>query len=126
MLFRCAQLDRRYRFRVDSSVSEIVAYCPHFGNTAPQREVCRHEYHVTGYSEFGGGKADFGPCDYVVRSCMPLVRDGTILTEGGYELKMRFGEFVERTRSLCINLALISIIPAMGRSAASSRERPFV
>jgi hypothetical protein len=47
-----------------------VAFCPHCGNTAPQKLVFSHSYESSGYDTITGEKDEGGPpCTYYVAIC---------------------------------------------------------
>ena len=46
-----------------------ILFCPHCGNTAPQKLIYTHEYEDDAY-DMDGKKSDIGPpCEYFLRSC---------------------------------------------------------
>lgn len=46
-----------------------ILFCPHCGNTAPQKLIYSHEYVGDAY-EMDGKKSDIGPpCEYFLRAC---------------------------------------------------------
>jgi hypothetical protein len=47
-----------------------IAFCPHCGNTTPQKLVFTHSYQGVGYDSGTGAKDEYGPpCEYYIATC---------------------------------------------------------
>src|SRR5574341_210357 len=54
----------------DKNPIQNIAFCPHCGNTTPQRLVFTHSYEGAGYDAGTGAKEEYGPpCEYYVAVC---------------------------------------------------------
>jgi hypothetical protein len=94
-----------------SDESKLIAFCPHCGNTAPQRLAFKHTYHTTWYESDGTPDDNSGPeCEAIVCICetcdQVLLYDGISAQESGalpalrYPLSQRLHDSVpERVRA---------------------------